>query len=111
MRPFSIAGIQMYVSPIHSNIPAMKIKLDTLISTFVIIFLLCRLLMTEATALLSAGFLLFDPFLLARLVAQVDVGMLVLRDQLRIFHDGPVHRVMSDIQKERLVLVVVDEVQ
>ncbi len=34
MKPFSIAGIQMPVSAIHSNIPLMKIKLDVLMSVF-----------------------------------------------------------------------------
>jgi predicted amidohydrolase len=34
MKPFSIAGIQMPVSAIHSNIPLMKVKLDVLMSVF-----------------------------------------------------------------------------
>lgn len=34
MRPFSIAGIQMPVSAVQSNIPLMKIKLDVLMSVF-----------------------------------------------------------------------------
>ena len=34
MKPFSIAGIQMPVSAIHSNIPLMKIKLDVLMNVF-----------------------------------------------------------------------------
>jgi|TARA_R110000737_G_C14596285_1_gene488362 predicted amidohydrolase len=34
MRPFSIAGIQMPVSAIVSNIPLMKIKLDVLMNVF-----------------------------------------------------------------------------
>lgn len=34
MRPFSIAGIQMPVSAVQSNIPLMKIKLDVLMNVF-----------------------------------------------------------------------------
>lgn len=34
MRSFSIAGIQMPVSAVHSNIPLMKIKLDVLMGVF-----------------------------------------------------------------------------
>lgn len=34
MKPFSIAGIQMPVSAIQSNIPLMKIKLDVLMNVF-----------------------------------------------------------------------------
>jgi len=34
MKPFSIAGIQMHVSAIQSNIPMMKIKLDVLMKVF-----------------------------------------------------------------------------
>jgi hypothetical protein len=34
MNPFSIAGIQMPVSAIQSNIPLMKVKLDILMNIF-----------------------------------------------------------------------------
>ena len=34
MKLFSIAGIQMPVSAIHSNVPLMKIKLDVLMNVF-----------------------------------------------------------------------------
>ena len=34
MKPFSIAGIQMPVSAIQSNVPLMKIKLDVLMNLF-----------------------------------------------------------------------------
>jgi len=34
MKPFSIAGIQMPVSALHSNVPLMKIKLEILLNVF-----------------------------------------------------------------------------
>ncbi len=34
MKPFSVAGIQMPVSALHSNVPLMKIKLDVLLNVF-----------------------------------------------------------------------------